>query len=1379
MVRHYIAALAIAAVVLFAAGSAGTACASSASPSFRLADTPEPGPVGNNWIIADRLAIEPGDKTAPEVGPRRRRWKPTSHVYLAMEVLKEIFSAQDLLGNAKTVGKIPLYRVHYKLPPNVNVFNPSPSDRIIERIGEYALHPDLEDALRLYPDTYLAGVVGPDAYPDIATGQQRIHVEIVSEAYKNVPSDAWLQHLWEALEAEHPGSSPSETERNEYLEKFAFVVGYLTHAAGDMYMHTFMNDIAGGPFAFVGTTNGVRHVVAEGYVGKRTPDLDDLYEELRDLNLEVGSDVYDPQLSTNTFDFIYRNLVDAVPGTDLGDDILVDINPLSEFDFTQQTSFPRVMSTLKHGLVADTTWYRDELDQFDATIAQALVDGNPFLVAEQTARRLAHVGFNEPRIAHARGWIDNIDEGLRAWPEFNHRIMKGLTLSRVGINYDLLTEEADQYYRDHLRSMLGAPDLAVEVLQFIEAYEELLFPQEVRDAIQMWKEDFIQNYLLFWMPITKEEIIAYFKSPEVSFEPIINVPEVVDSDDIAPRLVGLTEYNRDYLYIDDVGFSNPNKRFKTFFFEPAYNTITATKFMLMDPAEVARVQSQLCQNSVDCEPVAENALLGFINTLDGDNEFRDEGGIYADQGGSPPRGVMPFFGCSAYVQLFMQQLGENNPCPIRSSAPTISPRFITSTTPVDVTIVHENPDAEIFYAIVDSDNEPLPANETPMRPYEGSVRLGASLVGSVRPWIIVARVTQPGFLTSDSDSTTITIDAQLPTSTFFPQIISHTNFVNVTIGVPGGSTVFYTLNGDEPTYNSTRYDGSLQLGIGTHRIRATAYRIGFMQSTIAEMTYNVYSADAARAAEPVLKYGSFGGFANAVDVEMSTTSQAATIRYEVAKDGVPNVPTQNSSAYTQPFELGVGNWFIRAITFSNTVPESGMIQVNYQVNDPLGVTNAPVLTPAPGVYNNDVQVAMTATTTPTTSGVRIFYSTDGGDPPTTPVTLGNYSAPITLSSTTTMKAQATRSFFPYSSITTHQYVLEAAAPTITPNGTTATGTVDVALASLTNGAEIRYSLDGTDPDEGATLYSAPIRLTANATLRARAFKAGYEFSEVSSADFLIQPQTAPQFVLNPVDAQASEGGSVQLTVLVSGTPAPAISWTKDGTIVAGATSASYTISDLVVADAGRYVAIASNGVGNPVTSSPAQITVYPTPVAPRIIAQPADLTVPIDSSAVILAEAQGSPTPGFQWQRNGSTLPAQKGSSLIFPKVTLAHAGEYRVIAENEAGADTSRTIVLTVAVSTGVEAVSGSFEDFQLDVNYPNPFSSVTRIPFAIAQTADVNLSLFDLQGRRIAILIDRELAPGSYEADFDATGLAGGLYFVRMTAGSFEKTRKMVLVK
>jgi peptidoglycan/xylan/chitin deacetylase (PgdA/CDA1 family)/lysophospholipase L1-like esterase len=80
-----------------------------------------------------------------------------------------------------------------------------------------------------------------------------------------------------------------------------------------------------------------------------------------------------------------------------------------------------------------------------------------------------------------------------------------------------------------------------------------------------------------------------------------------------------------------------------------------------------------------------------------------------------------------------------------------------------------------------------------------------------------------------------------------------------------------------------------------------------------------------------------------------------------------------------------------------------------------------------------------------------------------------------------------------------------ATPTITPPGGTYTNSVDVALATQTAGASIRYTTDGTEPTSSSTLYSASIMVTQSITLRAKAFLSGYNDSATASASFTINP----------------------------------------------------------------------------------------------------------------------------------------------------------------------------------------------------------------------------------------------------------------------------------
>ena len=85
----------------------------------------------------------------------------------------------------------------------------------------------------------------------------------------------------------------------------------------------------------------------------------------------------------------------------------------------------------------------------------------------------------------------------------------------------------------------------------------------------------------------------------------------------------------------------------------------------------------------------------------------------------------------------------------------------------------------------------------------------------------------------------------------------------------------------------------------------------------------------------------------------------------------------------------------------------------------------------------------------------------------------------------------------------------------------------------------------------------------------------------------------------------------------------------------------------------------------------------------------------------------------------------------------------------------------------------------FALEQNYPNPFNPSTSIRFRVPEEGWVTLAVYDLLGREIATVVDGQKAPGSYAVEFDASGLASGLYVYRLTAGSFTQTRKMMLVR
>jgi Cu/Zn superoxide dismutase len=100
--------------------------------------------------------------------------------------------------------------------------------------------------------------------------------------------------------------------------------------------------------------------------------------------------------------------------------------------------------------------------------------------------------------------------------------------------------------------------------------------------------------------------------------------------------------------------------------------------------------------------------------------------------------------------------------------------------------------------------------------------------------------------------------------------------------------------------------------------------------------------------------------------------------------------------------------------------------------------------------------------------------------------------------------------------------------------------------------------------------------------------------------------------------------------------------------------------------------------------------------------------------------------------------------------------------------------------VGTSIDAVSDELPDVsRLGQNYPNPFSSVTTIEFALAGSRHVLLEVYNVLGQRIAKLADSELPGGEYEARFESRNLPDGLYIYRLTVDGQRFSRTMVLLR
>jgi len=103
---------------------------------------------------------------------------------------------------------------------------------------------------------------------------------------------------------------------------------------------------------------------------------------------------------------------------------------------------------------------------------------------------------------------------------------------------------------------------------------------------------------------------------------------------------------------------------------------------------------------------------------------------------------------------------------------------------------------------------------------------------------------------------------------------------------------------------------------------------------------------------------------------------------------------------------------------------------------------------------------------------------------------------------------------------------------------------------------------------------------------------------------------------------------------------------------------------------------------------------------------------------------------------------------------------------------DTSFTIV-------SVENEFQSDESFVLNQNYPNPFNPITTIKYDIIKAQDVTVTVYDILGREIEVLVNEQQQPGSYEVKWDASNVSSGIYFYRLNTTDYVDTKKMILLK
>lgn len=225
-------------------------------------------------------------------------------------------------------------------------------------------------------------------------------------------------------------------------------------------------------------------------------------------------------------------------------------------------------------------------------------------------------------------------------------------------------------------------------------------------------------------------------------------------------------------------------------------------------------------------------------------------------------------------------------------------------------------------------------------------------------------------------------------------------------------------------------------------------------------------------------------------------------------------------------------------------------------------------------------------------------------------------------------------------------------------------------------ASTNYYIYGT-PTQAGVWY--PVTVSAGNLL----------FPTVASTNILITITNVtgalpPSITAQPQSRTVTNGGMASFSVTATGSPG--YQWRKNGTNLAGATAATFTISSAATNDAGSFTVIASNAGGS-VTSTVATLTVL---VPSGITRQPQSLTVTNGDPARFDVVAFGLPAPAYQWKFNGTAIAGATAASYEIAGAQPSNQGDYTVEIANAAGTLSSSAARLTVKLRVFPPELSG-----------------------------------------------------------------------------------------
>ena len=554
------------------------------------------------------------------------------------------------------------------------------------------------------------------------------------------------------------------------------------------------------------------------------------------------------------------------------------------------------------------------------------------------------------------------------------------------------------------------------------------------------------------------------------------------------------------------------------------------------------------------------------------------------------------------------------------------------------------------------------------------------------------------------------IECQMRVSSGVGRFVTANNYVNgilnswnyVTCAYDGSTFSFYVngvlvnsgsatggpYGGGVGTYNTNVYIGNDRSGhyftgrIDEVRVSnaarsadwiATEYKNQSSPGTFYTLGSEQFSGES-QAATPTFSPAA-GIYTSTQTVTISTTTSGASIRYTT--DG--STPSEITGIlYSAPIAVSATTT-IKAIAYANGMVDSPRNTATYTIQ-----VVTPTFSPAAGTYTS----TQTVTISTTTSGASIRYTTDGSTPSNT---AGSpYTGPITVSSSTTIKAVAYASGLANSTVNTATYTIQTATPTFSPAAGTYNSTQTVTISTTTSGASIRYTTDGSTPSETAgTLYSGPVTVGATVTINAIAYKSGLTDSAVATAVYTINaPVAAPTF--SPAAGTYTSTQTVTISTTTSGA---SIRYTMDGSTPSETAGTLYSGPVTV----GATTAINAIAYKSGMTDSAVAGATYTIAVATPTFS-PVAGTYSSTQTVTISTTTSGA---SIRYTTDGST-PSETAGTLYSGPVTVSTTTTINAIAYQSGLTDsavTSAAYTITLPTISGLSPTTGA-ADVQITIS-------------------------------------------------------------------------------